>query len=63
MANEEVRICAKDAGVRFWEIAERLGMNEFSFSRSMRHELPEAQRDKICEAICEIAREKKEKRS
>lgn len=59
MANEEIRICAKDAGVRFWEIAERIGVNEFSFSRSLRHELPESQREKICAAICEIARERK----
>ncbi len=58
MANEEIRICAKDAGVHFWEIAERLGVNEFSFSRKMRHELPDDERESICAAIIKIAAER-----
>lgn len=63
MANEEIRICAKDAGVRFWEIAEHLKMNECGLSRSLRHELPDSERDRICKAICEIAKAKKEARA
>ena len=44
MANQEVRQAAKAAGVKLWQVAEGLGMNDCSFSRKLRHELPEETR-------------------
>lgn len=44
MANQDVRVAAKAAGVKLWQIAEGLGLNDCSFSRKLRHELPEETR-------------------
>lgn len=44
MTNKDVREAAKAAGVRLWQVAEGLGMNDSAFSRKLRHELPEETR-------------------
>lgn len=41
MANQDVRVAAKAAGVKLWQIAEELGIADSAFSRKLRHELPE----------------------
>jgi hypothetical protein len=40
-ANKEIQITARDAGVRLWQVAERIGMNDGNFSRKLRRELPD----------------------
>ncbi len=55
MLNHDVRQAAKDAGVPHWKIAEALGINEFSFSRKLRHELPAKEREEILRVIGELA--------
>lgn len=57
-ANAEIRSAAKNAGVRLWEIAEQLGMNDGNFSRKLRRELPVQERDKILEIINKLALER-----
>ena len=37
--NDRIKMEAKAKGVRLWEIAEALGVSEFTFSRRLRHEL------------------------
>ncbi len=44
MANQEVRQAAKAAGIKLWQVAEALGLNDSAFSRKLRHELPEETR-------------------
>ena len=58
MKNTDIRESAKQAGVRLWEIAERLGMNDGNFSRKLRKELSSQEREKIMEIINELAKEK-----
>ena len=53
--NNEVRQRMKDAGVPQWLVAEALGKNEFSFSRELRHELPDEEKQRILDAIDRIA--------
>lgn len=57
MQNVEIREAAKRAGVRLWQIADRLGMNDGNFSRRLRHELPEADRVRVLEIIKELEKE------
>ena len=52
--NEDLREYREKAGVRQWELAEHLGMTEFTFCRKLRHELPEEEKAKIRSAIDEI---------
>lgn len=54
--NQGIRSAAKSAGVFFWEIAEKLGIQDSAFSRKLRRELPEEERTKILGIIEEIAK-------
>lgn len=56
-ANLDIRAKAKGAGVMLWEIADKLGIIDSNFSRKLRHELPQAEKDRIFSIIEEIAKE------
>lgn len=59
MQNQEIRFQAQLKGVKLWQVAERLGYShESSFSRALRHELDDAQKEKILSIIDEISAEK-----
>lgn len=60
MKNSVIREKAKGAGVRLWEVAERLGIGDATLSRKLRHELPQEDQDRILAIINEIANEKEE---
>lgn len=55
--NETIRGAARSKGVRMWQIAETLGINEAVFSRKLRHELPEKETRKILAVIAQLAKE------
>ena len=57
--NIEITASAKQKGVFYYEIAERLGMVDTAFSRKLRRELPAAEKARIFSLIDEIALEKK----
>lgn len=60
MRNVEIRDAARGAGVKLWQIADGLGIADANFSRKLRHELPEAEKEKIFEIIEQIAAERGE---
>lgn len=53
--NMEIRAAAKRAGVRLWQVAECVGVNDGNFSRRLRRELPPEERDKILDIIMDLA--------
>lgn len=55
MANEAIREKVKATGVRYWEVAERIGVSDVTLCRQMRRELPEARQQLILQAIDELA--------
>ena len=54
MANELVKATAKEAGVFLWEIAERLNISDSHFSRKLRREFSESEREAVLAAIEQI---------
>lgn len=56
-ANLDIRAAAKSAGVKLWEIADHLKISEPSITRKLRHELPQAEKERIFSIIEEIAKE------
>lgn len=60
MHNNEIRIAAREAGVHLWQVAECLGLNDGNFSRKLRHELPQEEKEKILAIIDRLAQEKRE---
>lgn len=55
--NEQIRVAAKTAGVKLWQIAEAVGLSDGNFSRKLRHELPADERERILDIIEELAKE------
>ena len=58
-ANNEIKKKTKTNGVFLWEIAEKLGIADNAFSRKLRRELPQDEKQHIFLLIDEIAAEKK----
>ena len=60
MYNKEIRNAAKNAGVRLWQVAAAYGVNDGNFSRKLRQELPQEEKEKILTIINQLAQEKQE---
>lgn len=56
MYNKEIREHAAKSGVRLWQIAEKLGINDGNFSRKLRRELPQDEKEKILAIIDDLAK-------
>ena len=56
MCNKDIKMIAKEAGVKLWQIAEKFngGMNDGNFSRKLRRELSENEKEIIRSIIAEI---------
>lgn len=57
-ANKEIRARATEKGVCLWEIADKIGLWDSSFSRKLRKELSDSEKQAIFKIIDEIAAEK-----
>ena len=57
MSNQEVRRTAAGAGVKLWQIADALGITDSSFSRKLRKELPQEEKEKIFSIIQRLSQE------
>lgn len=57
MANVIIRTKAREKGIKLWQIADKLGINDGNLSRKLRKELPEAEQTKILNIINELAKE------
>lgn len=58
MENNDIKVAAKKAGVRLWQIAEAYGMQDSNFSRKLRKKLPDEEKEKVLEIIDRLAQEK-----
>lgn len=54
MANEIIRETATRAGVKLYQIAHELGINDGNFSRKLRYELSEDEKRKILDIISRL---------
>jgi len=53
-ANKDIRRIAKEKGIYLWQIADRLGMYDSNFSKLLRKELPNDNRERIMQIINEL---------
>ena len=60
MCNTDIKLKAAGSGVPLWKIADQLGIADTSFSRKLRKELPEAEKEKIYGIIDRLAAERRE---
>lgn len=54
VANVEIRELIRKKRLRYYEIAEVLGVSEFTFSRWLRNELPENKKREVINAIEQV---------
>lgn len=59
MKNKDIHEAFEKSGVRKWIVASRIGIADTTFSRRLRRELPQNEKDKIFKAIKEIEKEMK----
>jgi hypothetical protein len=52
--NLEIRMAAKKANVKLWQIAEKLGVYDGNFSRCLRRELSTESREFILQIIADL---------
>ena len=57
MSNQDIRRTAAGAGVKLWQIADSLGITDSSFSRKLRKELPQEEKEKIFSVIQKLSQE------
>lgn len=60
MANEDIRKYAKESNVKMWQIANVLNINDGNFSRKLRFELSEFEKQKIIQIIESLKKTMKE---
>jgi|GEM_PF-1550047 len=54
LANKDIRRAAGAAGIRLWQIAEKLKLTDGNFSRKLRRELPPQEKERILRIIQEL---------
>lgn len=57
MANQDIKRTAAGAGVKLWQIADKLGIADCSLSRKLRKELPQDEKEHIFSIIRELSGE------
>ena len=57
MANSDIKIKAKENGVHLWRIADALGITDGNFSRKLRKELSEAEKEQIFKIIDDLKKQ------
>ncbi len=61
--NEDIRSILKTHGLTMWQVAERLNISEWTFTRWLRYDLAFERRNRIINAINELSCETQERRS
>lgn len=55
-ANKDIREKARNSGVRLWQIADALGIQESFFSKKLRKELSDEEQTQILNIIDDLAK-------
>lgn len=60
MHNLDIRKAIESSNFKYWQVANKLKMTDGNFSRLLRNELDEYEKNKILKAIEELMEERKE---
>ncbi len=55
MNNADIRNEIRQSGLCFWQVAEQYGCADTTFSKKLRHELPNDEKNKIRAAIAKLS--------
>lgn len=57
MKNKDIREAIAKSGLKYWQVAERLGIADGTLSRKLRKELPAGEKNAIFAVIDELKKE------
>lgn len=57
IANMDIRNIIKESNLKYWQVADALGLNDGNFSRLLRKELPREKKEEILQAINKLLEE------
>lgn len=60
LANEDIRKVLKINNIKYWQVANEYGITDGNFSRKLRKELSETEKNKIFSIIDKLVQNKKE---
>lgn len=58
MKNETIRRRISDSGLKYWEVADAVGIADTTFTKWLRHELPADKKREIMEVIDRLKSER-----
>ena len=58
--NEEIKNSIKNAGLKLWQVAEKLNLNDGNFSRKLRKEFTDDEKKRVYEAIQVLIKERED---
>lgn len=59
-ANQEIRTRIEENHIRYWQVAYAYDIDDVAFSKKLRRELPEEEKEKINKIIDKLIEEKQE---
>lgn len=59
MQNEAIRRSISDSGLKYWEVADAIGIADTTFAKWLRHELPDDKQKQILAVIDQMKKEGK----
>ena len=59
MTNEAIRKSISNSGLKYWEVADAVGIADTTFAKWLRHELPEDKKKQVLSAINRLSQERK----
>ena len=58
IANQDIREAITENGLKYWQVAQAIGINDGNFSRLLRAELPKEKKKEILKIIKNLSKEK-----
>ena len=58
IANQDIRNAITENGLKYWQVAQAIGINDGNFSRLLRAELSDKRKSEILNAIKKLKEEK-----
>lgn len=56
MKNEKTRKAIADAGLKYWQVADAIGISPYTFSTWLRHELAGVRQERVEKAIAALSK-------
>lgn len=57
MVNQEIRKAIEKSNIKYWQVAEKYGITDGNFSRKLRKELKQEEKEKIFNIIIDLEKE------